>query len=223
MHGIVPVATRPRRLRRRVCDCNDDAAGVRRVSRHTDRHHRDQRPDHRAVARLRAVARGRGRSSSSSACSSRSSTRVRSSASSPTWSSSSTSCPNPFERFLIGLSQFVAVLYPIVLVAVVPRVAPSDRTARRGRRGHGRGVRGLGHRAGARDEPSGRARRGAEGAHLDRRFRVSRLRVRRCRVRARGRRRCIGRAPVAARRVGVRRIRGRRSGSWRVRTSRLIS
>ena len=26
--------------------------------------------------------------------------------------------PNPFERFLIGLSQFVAVLYPIVLVAV---------------------------------------------------------------------------------------------------------
>ena len=153
MDGIAPVATRPRRLRRRVCDCNDDAAGVRRVSRHTDRHHRDQRPDHRAVARLRAVARGRGvrlprrpvPRPRRQECARR--VRVRRG------------------RVLPQASQSVRAL-PHRALAIrggplpdrprhrVPRVAPSDRTARRGGRGHGRGVRGLGHRADARDEPS---------------------------------------------------------------------
>ena len=115
--------------------------------------------------------------------------------------------PDPFERFLIGLSQFVAVLYPIVLVTVflvLRRPIGRARSAVAGTAPRSRS--GASSRCSRRTIPP--RCRGAEGAHVDRRFCLSRLRLRRCRVRARGRGRRVSRAPVAARGVGVRRFGG---------------
>ena len=114
------------------------------------------------------------RSCSSSGCSSPSPTRAPSSASRPTSCASSASLPDPFERFLVGMSQFVALLYPIVLVVAFIVVRRPARRAGvgRGREPSRRCSSGVWSRSSTRPRPAALVA-AQHGGHVDRRRRRS--------------------------------------------------